>query len=103
MSTEKKLQCNCLRESEERLSDFVKEELVKKNKIHESSETNGRYVNTAFMFGGDISRKPFMSFELDYTEKKKDGSAGNRKTAKQTVTTSFCPFCGEKYPDPQTP
>jgi hypothetical protein len=96
-------QCTCLKESEETLFTRMKENLSSEGKLLKANPDSSHYVNTVFCFDHGFARRPFMEYEFSYIPKKKDGSPGNKKTVKQVVTTSFCPFCGEKYPETTKP
>lgn len=90
--------CTCLKKSEEKIFNFVKEGLEKeRTNIDSFNKEESGYVNQVLTFG-DVGSgwKLVMPFEVKYTPRKKNGELGRECTYKTNIFPAFCPFCGKK-------
>ncbi len=93
--------CTCLQQSEKKTFDFVYKELTGQGKLLSANEKSSKYQNTVLTFKSGVPRRPYLEFAFHYTPKKKDGTPGRPTVFKQVVIASYCPFCGDKYPEDQ--
>jgi hypothetical protein len=92
--------CNCLKEVSEKLEMRLKDKIEMKNVY---SFDHIGFDNMVFSFGDEkrasMSHVLTIPFSIKYFRKKKDGTRMNNVTTEKTsLSFSFCPFCGKKYP-----
>lgn len=86
--------CDCI----SGISDRAFELAVNKN---EGGVTGGHFVQVSHPIrGGNIMPSiTYSEFEYTFIPTKKDGTHGKPKRKILTLNHSYCPFCGEKYPE----
>lgn len=90
--------CDCLKKMAELTESHIKETHKSKG-VKVAEYKKGIFANAALMFGGPIGTRLYSVYELEYIPVKKDGTRGQKKTAKVNLFYNHCPFCGEKVPD----
>lgn len=90
--------CNCIKNIEEKTIDWLRE--------NEKGDISvGKLMHTQFpLIKRHRSltiqdRVTYSDFQYKHAPIKKDGSFGKSITRTATIAHSFCPFCGEKYPE----
>lgn len=86
------MSCKCRDDIEKKLLDRFKEQ---QPDAKDHAVTLGGYTFT--LEDGNAVMKGYMPYEFEALYPLKNGKT-KRKTYKQAVVFSFCPFCGEKYP-----
>lgn len=79
----------------------IKDDVVKNLPPHVEGSVSSSFRNTMIRF----DQKPndvAMIADVHYRRTKQDGTEHKRENVKSvTVFMSYCPFCGEKYPETQ--
>lgn len=90
--------CDCISQTTHSLTDKLISKVETKVKVNEWID-KGTYQNRSFSMKGGPTRIG-MSFVIQYRIEKTNGEpAKNITTENITIYPSFCPFCGEKYPE----
>lgn len=86
--------CNCITEIEKMAFDKVKQQ-------NEGEFTKGALIQTGFQIRNNkiTDRTTISEYEFTFAPKKKDGTIGKPKKQTVNIVHSYCPFCGEKYPE----
>lgn len=90
--------CDCITQVEDLFNKaFLTNVGERKIVVHEVKE-QGFTTLTILMMKGPI--RFFHPYEVKYVAQKKDGTPEKRvSTFKTNLISSYCPICGEKYPD----
>lgn len=96
MATTKESKCNCIKESTERVLDFVKKENDKSDR--KGIIGDGHYNHQGLSLGKNGGWRTYQEFEYEFTPIKKDGSEGRQITKRISIYHTYCPFCGKKTP-----
>ena len=83
--------CKCLIKIEKETLKLLEKKFVGTGKIEQN---NG--LDIAF---GTTGSRTYTNYSYKNTTIKKDGSFGATFKREQMIVHSFCPFCGEKYPE----
>jgi hypothetical protein len=91
--------CNCIKDVSEKLDAHLRAK-VKPNDV-DSFEHSG-FDNECFMLNKspNIGTAIGIPYSIGFYRKKKDGSRAQSLTKLKTnLFMSYCPMCGEKYPE----
>lgn len=91
--------CTCLKDVSAKLETKLKKDIGVEKNVYSFDHIG--FDNQSFLFGDNAFTGYVIGlpYSIEYYRKKKDGSRANSRTKKEVkIFMSYCPFCGEKYP-----
>lgn len=95
--------CNCIKIVSAKLETKLKKQIGPiEHNVYSFDQIGFNHQSLLFGTGEFTGMAIGLPFSIEFYRKKKDGSRATARTKKEvTIFMTYCPFCGEKYPQPK--